>query len=148
MSVRAHSRRDGSVVLEIAVPGAGHLSATARSLVSRSARSRHHVHSSAGHVPPAHSLAKRTVASAVKPSQGEGVLVLRLVPGSSYRPLTMRHGGLQATVSVALYSAGHRPLLKRVPVRFVRAKHRRRTHRASRVAGRGAPGAPGAGGAR
>jgi hypothetical protein len=124
--VRAHSRRDGSVVLEITVPGAGQLSASARGIVSTSAR-RH----TRGGAPrrstrgrPAR--AKKTVASAAKPSRRAGVVYLRLVPGSRYRPLTAKRGGLRATATVTLRSPAHRPLLRRVAVRFVRARHHRR----------------------
>jgi hypothetical protein len=130
LGVRARSKRDGSVLLEVSVPGAGQLSATARSLLATSARA-HARGVSRRRAPRGRSVAARTVASAGGTSRGEGILYVRLMPASRYRPLAAKRGGLRATVSVALHAPGHRPLLRRITVRFMRAKHSRRAHRAS-----------------
>jgi len=130
LGVRARSKRDGSVLLEVSVPGPGQLSATARSLLAASARAHVRRHSRR-RAPRGRSVAARTVASAGRTSRGEGILYVRLLPASRYRPLAAKRGGLPATVSVALQAPGHRPLLRRITVRFKRAKHHRRARRAA-----------------
>jgi Tol biopolymer transport system component len=141
LSASARSRRDGSVLLEVAVPGAGSLRAGAESAVRLT--------SSRGRRPAAHhagasrrsstTVATRRVAAAGKVIRASaGVLTsLALTPARRYRALPSRRGGLSATVSLVFLAPGHKPLRARLFVTFVRKAHARRSRssRATRSAG-------------
>ena len=130
LDVTARSRRDGSVVLEVAVPGAGSLSAAAQSSVPTRARRRaHNGRVGAGR----RTSATRTVATAARAITSEGIVAVRLLPGPRYRALALRRGGLEATVRVVLQSTGHARLRQDIAVTFLRrarasthGRHRRR----------------------
>jgi WD40 repeat protein len=154
LGVTASSRPDGSVLLYIAVPGAGVLRATSRSSVvvstARSARRARHASSRAAHAryagkrKPRVKVASRTVASAssvVAAPGGELVtLVLRL--GKRYAPLASRGGGLAGTVGVSFAASGQPLLRQAVEVTF------KRTARAARRARKGSAATRGTGAAR
>jgi Tol biopolymer transport system component len=115
IGVSARSRRDGSVLLEVFVPGAGQLRADARGAVTvgsaSGARSSSHRGRSTNRRAGA-LVAMRTVASTARAAGGEGLLLVPLVLSSRYRSLALRQGGQSATVSLAFSAAGH-PLLRR-----------------------------------
>jgi WD40-like Beta Propeller Repeat len=121
LGVRAHSRRDGSVVLEALVPGAGQLRATARSAVlvpapgrGGSGRARGSSHRRAHTV-----VAMRNVAAAARASVGEALLAVRLVLTHNYRALANKRGGQSASVTVQFSAPGHALLRATIAVTFV-----------------------------
>jgi hypothetical protein len=112
----ALSRRDGTVLLRVRVPGAGELRAAAHGslLVRAKAGSRLH-----------HGRSRLTVATvatrkARMSDAGTINVVLRLAP--RYAALASRKGGFAATVSLVFSAAGHPPLREQIEVRFVRAR--------------------------
>jgi hypothetical protein len=114
LNVSARSRRDGTVLLYVLVPGAGMLRASAQSAVALAAPkaahgSGHRRRSS--HTRTATSVAVRTVATAVRSSRDEALLQVPLVLASHYRALALQRGGQSATVSVTFSAPGH-PLAK------------------------------------
>jgi hypothetical protein len=124
LGVSARSRRDGSVLLDVYVPGAGALRAAAQSAVvvgsaqaARGSRHRHRGHAS--HKRTATALAMRTVASAARASGGEGLLEVPLVLAPHYRALTLRPGGQSALVSVLFSSPGHQLVHAAITVTFM-----------------------------
>jgi hypothetical protein len=139
LSAIAIPRANGTVLLEVEVPGAGTVSARASSTVrirsagsSRTARrSTRRVHTS--------SVAARTVAKATGPSAG-GLVSLGLTLSPAYKSLAEQRGGLSSTVSVTFTAAGHPALRESVVVSFRRvvrhasgaAAHRRRVRGAKR----------------
>jgi WD40-like Beta Propeller Repeat len=122
LGVRAHSRRDGSVVLEVFVPGAGQLRAAAHSAVlvslAQSARgSRRRGHSTHGRIHTA--VAMRTVAANARASRGEGLLQIPLVLARHYRGLALKRGGQSAIVSLQFSAPGHTLVRASLAVTFV-----------------------------
>jgi Tol biopolymer transport system component len=130
LNASAHSRRDGSVLLEVEVPGAGSLSASAQSSVrvkvSRSRTARRGARSSQSVKRPTTTVASRRVASSAKRARGEGLVTLVLTLAPSYRALASERGGLSATVTVSFTAPGHRALRNGVPVTFLRSQPKRR----------------------
>jgi WD40-like Beta Propeller Repeat len=124
LSVTARSRKDGSVLLEVLVPGAGTLTAGAHStLVSRrctSGRKRACRRGGRGR-----RATTRTVASrSARPSSAElTLLTLKLAP--RYGSLSRRRGGLQARVNLSFVASGHPRLRRRIAVTFRRARKAR-----------------------
>ncbi len=141
LGVTARSRRDGSVLLDVLVPGAGALSAQARGAIrapvpARTAARAHR------HRPTA-IVAVRTVASSSVIARESGVveLVLKLAP--AYRTLAAQRGGLSGSVLVSFVAPGHPVVHATITTSFVytgrspshvarRISHRRRTGRAGR----------------
>jgi hypothetical protein len=145
LGVTALSRRDGSVLLYVQAPGAGALSAGAKSLVlvhpahsarsSRRAHGRHAKNASRGRVTPR--VAARTVASRRTQSAGGGLTTLVLKLAAPYGALASERGGLSAAVTVVFSAAGQRTLRQSVPVTFMRmAKATSRSARAKHKPGR------------
>jgi hypothetical protein len=138
LNATAHSRRDGSVLLEVQTPGAGRLTASAESFVrvrvaaSRAAQ-RGGRRSHAPRQRAVTSVANRRVASAAKSVRGEGLVTLLLRLARGYRPLASAHGGLSATVTVTFTAPGHRALRERLPVTFLHSQPKRAKHRAGRA---------------
>ena len=137
LGVTAHSRRDGSVVVETQTPGAGRVGASAEAPVrvrvrSRSAERGAHRSRRAQH--SALSIVNRRVASTAKGAGAEQLLSLRLVLTSRYRALASARGGLSATVVVSFAAPGHATLHVKVPVTFARPPHG--AHRAKRHVGK------------
>jgi hypothetical protein len=140
LGVRAHSRRDGSVVLEVLVPGAGQLRSAAQSAVlvslaqsahgSGKRRSSTHSHG--------HSVVQmRTVAAAARASAGEELLSLRLVLAPHYRTLAQKRGGQSATVTLQFSAPGHRQVRGAISVTFLRppSSHKHKANKHKRSAG-------------
>lgn len=126
LSVHAHSRRDGSVVLEVQTPGAGRLSASAESSVRvcvRSHSAKRRRRRSHGARRSAVSVAKRRVASGAKSATGEQLMTLKLILAPRYRALAGARGGLSSTVNLSFAAAGHAPLHAKVLVTFARPSH-------------------------
>jgi fructose-specific component phosphotransferase system IIB-like protein len=122
----ALSRADGSVLLYVALPGAGTLRAGAQaSVVVKSAGRSSSKSKRAGHAHKAvaaQTLAMRTVATAQKSDRSdEGelvVLVLKLA--KPYSALASRSGGLSTSVSLVFTAAGHHTLHGSLRVDFRR----------------------------
>jgi hypothetical protein len=92
----AHSRRNGTVVLEVTVPGAGRLSARASGAVLvASHAAKHHGH-------PRTTVATRTVATAATSCSEAAVVYLTLKLARPYAQLASRKGGLSADVTLRL----------------------------------------------
>jgi len=123
LGVTALSRRDGTVVLEVRVPGAGTLHAGARGAVrvhaSRAARKSH------GHGHSRTTVATRTVATRAAHPKAEGLVVLTLKLVHAYNALAAARGGLSAAVGLTFSARGQKTLRANVPVTFVRAVQRR-----------------------
>jgi hypothetical protein len=137
LGVRTSSLPDGSVLVDVAVPGAGAVTVQATGIVParltvahtspRSARRRGHAADR-----------RRVVASASSAagSADEGLVQLRVRLAPPYRALAARPGGLYATVSVTLRASGHPPIHGSAPTTFVR-RASRRAHRAAHRRARG-----------
>lgn len=136
LAVTARSRRDGSVLLEVALPGVGSLRAAAEGAVrigtghTRQARRRRGRSST--------TVVTRRVAAAAKNAtpDANGLTSLRLAAAPRYRALAARHGGLSANVTVTFAAPGRKTLRTRIVVRFVRKARRHNAH-ASRQASSG-----------
>jgi hypothetical protein len=132
---------NGSVRLNVEIPGAGLLRAVASGAVTVDAASssrrshvsgREHLHAHARA-----SVVDRELASATDnvSAAGEGLSTLTLTLSPSYRSLAASVGGLSATVSVTFAAAGHPLLHTSVTVLFRErhaARHARRGARGSR----------------
>ena len=141
LGVTALARADGTVVLYVAVPSAGTLTAAARGAVlvrataARAALRR-------AHAPrrrrPRLAVATRTLASARAAADapaGEPIeLVLRL--DKAYAALAAQPGGLSANVSVTFRASGAPPLRETVAVTFRRTAVHAARHAAARSHGR------------
>jgi hypothetical protein len=140
VGLRAHSRRDGSVVLEVFVPGAGRLRAAAQSAVLVSLVQAAHGSRQSGrssHRHPRVGVAMRTVAAAARASAREGLLQVPLVLAPHYRSLALKPGGQSATVTLQFSAPGHRLVRASLTVTFVdpskshRHKAKQRRHSAA-----------------
>jgi len=120
LGATARSRRDGTVLLFIRVPGQGVVRAGAVGVV-RLAKAHSQRRSRA-------KLARRTVAAAGKTAGGGGAtlttLVLRLA--KRYSPLASHTAGLSADVRVTFAAPGHPTLRQTVEVTFKRRVRRAR----------------------
>jgi hypothetical protein len=138
LGATARSRRDGSVVLYVQVPGTGHLSAAARGTMVVRAKARASAHRRRARA----RIVSRTVASRSLTTSGPGLVSLVLKPALRYAPLSHRRGGLAAVVSLAFTSAGRPSLHERVEVTFAQPigsssrAARRRARARNRTAGR------------
>lgn len=126
LQATALSRRDGSLLVEVSVPGAGQLHVGARSAVRvRIGRARGHRRGSRS------SVATRTVASKTAAAAAAGVRPLVLKLSRAYAALAAARGGLSSTLSLSFSAAGHATLHATLAVTFARHVSRR-GHRASR----------------
>jgi Tol biopolymer transport system component len=135
--ISATTRRGpgGSLLLDVTVPGAGALRATASAAIpltasaKRSALHRRAQHSAKALYPPrsdaAHAsaiarttVATRTLASAHTDTAAPGLVELRLLPGSRYRSLEESRGGLYATIRIAFAAGGHTTLAQTLQASF------------------------------
>jgi hypothetical protein len=119
LGATAYSRRDGTVVLDVLVPGAGTLAVNANGavLVSAARAARHSGHRrsrSRGKV------AIRTVASRVVPAREGGLIELTLRLAPRYASLARRHGGLAATALLGFGAPGHQLARASLGITFVR----------------------------
>jgi hypothetical protein len=121
LGVSALSRHDGSVLLDVEVPGQGSLSAGARSQVVVVFHSRA-AHGAAGHtkVSAHRSVATRTVASHSASARASEVVPVVLDLARPYSGLAAAHGGLSASVHLTFTAAGHASISASIRVRFVR----------------------------
>jgi hypothetical protein len=140
LSATALSRRDGSVLLDVEVPGPGTLYVAARSsvlVVRSSARTakRGHARRASREADPRETVATRTVAAASELLGAGGgevaELVLRLA--RPYAPLAAHGGGLSAEVSLTFTASGRPALRQSIATTFVRTipAHVSRRRRAS-----------------
>jgi hypothetical protein len=133
LGATALSRKDGSVLLEVEVPGAGTLSGAAQSavIVSTHSSARKGHNSSRrrrGRTAAAKStLATRTVASRVAHPATTGLVTLTLDLAKPYASLASRSGGLSATVDLVFAAPGHPALRRTIVVSFVRTEPVHRT---------------------
>jgi Tol biopolymer transport system component len=127
LAVSARSQRDGSVLLEAAVPGAGTLRAAASSAVRIHTRK---TRGSGTRTRSGVSVVTRQVAAAAKtvPPGGSDLSSLRLLTAPRYRVLARRRGGLSSTIAVTFTAPGRKALHARITVAFVR---RARHHKAN-----------------
>lgn len=134
LSVRARSRRDGSVLLEVAVPGAGKLRAGANSAVRVRARA---ARAGSARGRSSTTVAIRQVAAGTKTiaASSSGLTSLRLTAAPRYRGLTAKRGGLSANVGLVFTAPGHKALRAKIYVSFVRKvrPHKARRSRAARA---------------
>lgn len=122
-------RRDGTVVLAVRIPGAGSLSAVARTRLAKGAATGH------GHRAGARSrrrLVTRTVARAHTNGARAGVVALTLRPATSLKAQIARNHGLYGTITLTFSAAGHPRLTDELPIEFTaplrRHRHRRGGH--------------------
>jgi hypothetical protein len=135
LGVTALSRRDGSVLLEIVVPGAGTLRAGAQGAVRVKVGARAHK-ARRGSVRASTTVANATVATKLARPQRSGLLAMTLKLAKRYGSLASRRGGLSATVAVT-FVASHRPTLReKLAITFARTKSGHSKH-AAKKAGRG-----------
>jgi hypothetical protein len=136
LGVTAHSRRDGSVLLDVLVPEAGTLTVNASGavLVSEARASRRtHRRRSKGRI------AIRTVASGLLHPSAGGLLELTLKLAPRYASLATRRGGLAATALLSFSAPGHEGAHASLGVSFVRiVKSSRRKAKHARSHGPGA----------
>jgi hypothetical protein len=133
LNVTAHSRKDGTVALEVQTPGAGGLSASAlagmrvkASVARRGVRRR-----------GATKVVTRRVARATKTVPAESLVTLVLKLESHYRPLASQSGGLPGSVEVVFGAPGHAALRQRLPVSFHNTLHRsKKKHTAKKARSR------------
>jgi hypothetical protein len=139
LQATALSRRDGSVLIDVLVPGGGTLRVGAQSAVrvrlAKAARSAaKHRRSRRART----TVATRTVSSAVAHPSAAGVRAMTLTLSHSYKSLAGVRGGLSSTVKLVFSAASHPTLHLSVAVTFVRKltkRARSRTaaaHRAKR----------------
>jgi WD40 repeat protein len=130
IGLSARSRRDGSVLLYVRLPGAGNLraGAAARVLERRSRRPR-------GRRGRA-TVAVKTVASAQRLAPAPGLIVVTLRLGGHYAPLARRAGGLSAKASVLFAAPAHRVLRQSIAVHFLRTLRAHRARHHARKGGR------------
>jgi WD40-like Beta Propeller Repeat len=122
LALSARSLRDGSVALEVSVPGAGGLRASADGAVLIRRRHAKRGHGARGRL--GSTVATRRLAAANKSiaAGGSGIASVRLTAGRRYRALIAKRGGLSATVTVTFAAAGHKTLRARLPVTFARKR--------------------------
>ncbi len=141
LGATASSRRNGTVVVDVLVPGAGSLRAGAQSAVrvkvrARSAARRAHRARRGG--PARTTVATRTVASAAARPGGIVVVPVTLRLARAYSSLASSRGGLSATVTLSFSATGRPTLRERIAVTFVRTPtpHKSKRHPAKKRSGR------------
>jgi hypothetical protein len=129
ISATASRSRDGALLIDVSVPGAGRLATSASARVPITvAVSRSKLRSTParrGRAAAARArtttvIASRQVASAAATATGEGLVALRLLPVKRYRSLVSSRGGLYATISVTFAAPGHRKLTETLQASFPR----------------------------
>jgi hypothetical protein len=123
LGVTAHSRRNGSVVLDVLLPAAGTLRAVAQGAVVLRAFHEHtqgRDSSKRSEHASATAVATRTLATAVAHAGTGSLMTLTLAPAARYKSLAARRGGLSAIVSLTFTTPGRPTLHERIAVTFVR----------------------------
>ncbi|HEX4482808.1 MAG TPA: hypothetical protein VH081_03410 [Solirubrobacteraceae bacterium] len=116
LGASALSRSNGTVLLEVTVPGAGTLRASARSAVRVTARAHRHGKRASRANSAVQTLA---VASASRSArEATQLLTLALELGKRYRALATRSGGLSSAITLTFQAAGHRTLRQTLDVTF------------------------------
>jgi len=141
LDATAFSRSDGSVLLEIEVPGAGTLRAGAQSAVRvRATRSSHARRAYARDHIAGVTVASRTVATRVAHPSAGGLIVVRLKLAQPYSGLADQRGGLSATASLTFSAHGHPTLRQSIALTFLHterpSQHPRRVRTAAAKHGR------------
>jgi WD40 repeat protein len=103
----------GALLLDVSVPGAGRVYASAGAAVPVSRARGHGKHRLA-------TIATRQVAHASVVTAASGVVQLRLTPAARYRSLLKRKGGLYATIVVTFDASGHHALRESLQASFPR----------------------------
>ena len=142
-SISATARgADGALLIDVSVPGAGRLAASARASVPSTAAASSRVGKGAKrprakHAAPVRTraaaakaraltvIATRQVASAASTATGGGLVQLRLTPSSRYRSLVDGRG-LYATITVTFAAPGHPVLTQTLQASFPRPTGARR----------------------
>ncbi len=129
ISATTKRSRDGTLLIDVSVPGAGRLAASASAPVpikvvvkrskGRSTRA-HRGRAAAAKARTITVIASRQVASAAAAAKGEGLLELRLLPAKRYRSLVSTKSGLYATISVTFTAPGHHKLTETLQASFPR----------------------------
>ena len=147
IGVTARSRRDGTVELDIGIPGEGTLRAVARAavVVSQKVAARARKGQRAGasqkrdaaHAETRRAVVQHMVASVVRPGRSGVALVTLVVKlAKPYVTLASRRGGLSANVTVLFTAPGRPALREAIPVTFVhtpaRSRRRARAHGSKR----------------
>jgi hypothetical protein len=127
LAATASSQRDGSVVVYVAIPGAGMLSAgvTAAVVVKAARVTTIHraAHGTVRRIVTRAVVASRTVSSAAPvqlPGPSGAIATLRLVLARSYRALASKPGGLSASVGLVFTAPGQPALKQSIDVTFLR----------------------------
>jgi WD40-like Beta Propeller Repeat len=120
LQATALSRRDGSVLLEVLVPGAGTLRVGAQSAVRVRSATAHRAANRHRARRTRTTVATRTVSSAVVRPSTAGVQTMTLKLAHAYKTLASARGGLSATVKLVFSAAGHPTLHQSVAVSFAR----------------------------
>lgn len=135
LGVTAVSRRDGSVLLEVQVPGAGALRLGAQSAVRVRVKAR-----GAHRARVRSTVLTRTVATRLAHPSASGLLAQTLKLARPFAGLATARGGLSSTVTVTFSAPGHPLLRRRIAVTFLRtfksrrkAKAKAKAHRSGRA---------------
>lgn len=132
LGITAYPRGDGSVVLDVQVPGGGTLSASAAATVRISAGSSSR-RRRARRGRASRTLATRVIATRAAHPLAAGLTTLTLTLAPRYRALADQRHGSSANASVLFTATGHPALRQSLAVLF-----RRTVHSARRSRGRGA----------
>jgi WD40-like Beta Propeller Repeat len=147
ISATASPGPNGALLIDVSVPGAGRLVASAGASVpttvvlrSRSAKRAASRATRAARARTVTVIETRQVAHAASTAKSEGLLQLRLTPSSHYRSLANGKNGLYATIRVAFVAPGHRRLMQtlqasfpHVPIHRVFSKRKPSKHRKTRA---------------
>jgi hypothetical protein len=131
LDTTAFSRPNGTVLLEVEVPGAGMLKTGADAAVTvqaaRPARSSGRPRARSRRVRAI--VAIRAVATKAVSANGAGLVVLTLTLSHHYAVLASKRGGLSASVALTFTAAGQPTLKESVPATFVRTLRAKRKSR-------------------
>ncbi len=134
LSATIEHRTDGSLVVDVAVPGAGNLKALASASAPALAQAARRAHSRAGarhgaaraRSTPAGArahrdttVAMRLIAQAQASAAEPELIELRLTPATGYRALERARGGLYATIVLTFEAAGRRRLSETLQASFL-----------------------------
>jgi WD40-like Beta Propeller Repeat len=130
LQATVRSKRDGSVLVEVTVPGAGTANASAQAAVrvrsvAVTKQPGHHARRSSRKRKRT-TVATRTVAGKLARPHAAGVVDLTLRLVGKYAALAGRRGGLSATIQLSFGAVGHRTLRLNLPATFLRTS---RPHR-------------------
>ena len=135
LDATASSRRDGSVLLRVLVPGAGSLRVTARGTVVRA-----HGSSSPRRGKARASVVTQTVASRSVAPKGSGLVSVELRLAPRYAAQAGKRGGFSASVSLVFTASAHPALRESLEVTFARPPRKSRAARSKHRVGAGSAG--------